>query len=389
MADTVALQAPQFLITDYNTLVDDMLSWLTYVSEGRLEDSNSIGVVNYLFQAQAWAFRELELYLEELPNVYLYTFLSSVMGIERRLGTKAQALVEFTLKQTQSISVIIPANFIVAAGELQYFTVEELLIPAGALSGQVVVEAENPGSQYNLGEFLITDYFQPISGLEAAQNTEPALGGTDEETEADTLIRAGREIRRRDTIQSVDDLEDYAKELIGPGSGAKAVEWYTRYGTNRPGETELYCVAANGVPLNNAQRISLQSSLSSRVSFGLFITVKPMLTKPLDLELIVTILDEADPEVVAEDIYNTLFAFLNSSIELEDNILYIEDIRSTLRFVDSITRVNSVHVDDELKDVLLPNNFTIPVLKSLRIDISDNVGDYFGPYLYDSQYEGE
>ena len=132
------------------------------------------------------------------------------VGIERNPVTKALVYLTFSAEEAPEENVVIPANTICKSekdeqgNEYRFYTMEEAVLEAGEISVVVLAEAEEAGSEYNVGEGTITRMVTPISGISAVTNidwedtsVEPPVTvsylkqeGTNEETDEHLRQRA-------------------------------------------------------------------------------------------------------------------------------------------------------------------------------------------------------
>ena len=132
------------------------------------------------------------------------------VGIERNPVTKALVYLTFSAEEAPEENVVIPANTICKSekdeqgNEYRFYTMEEAVLEAGEISVVVLAEAEEAGSEYNVGEGTITRMVTPISGISAVTNidwedtsVEPPVTvsylkqeGTNEETDEHLRERA-------------------------------------------------------------------------------------------------------------------------------------------------------------------------------------------------------
>ena len=100
------------------------------------------------------------------------------IGIERNPATKAQIYLTFSADEAPEENVVIPADTICksvkdeAGNEYRFYTMEEAVLEAGETSVVVLAEAEEAGSEYNVGEGTITRMVTPVAGISAVTNVD-------------------------------------------------------------------------------------------------------------------------------------------------------------------------------------------------------------------------
>ncbi len=111
--------------------------------------------------------------------------IGDLLGVYRLPATSATCMLKFTLAAVQSTRVTIPKGTRVTPdGKIYFATTSELVIKAGALSGEVEAKATTAGSScndYTVGSIrYIVDNVQYLGGVE---NVTKSAGGTDAESD--------------------------------------------------------------------------------------------------------------------------------------------------------------------------------------------------------------
>ena len=132
------------------------------------------------------------------------------VGITRLPAEKAQVYLTFSADEAPEENIVIPANTICKSekdeegNEYRFYTMEEAVLEAGEMSVVVLAEAEEVGSEYNVGEGTITRMVTPVAGISAVANidwedttVDPPITvsylkqeGTDEEADEQLRLRA-------------------------------------------------------------------------------------------------------------------------------------------------------------------------------------------------------
>jgi phage-related baseplate assembly protein len=99
----------------------------------------------------------------------------------RLLAQAASTILRFTLSGSRDVDTPIAAGTRVGAGNAVIFATDaDLIIPAGALSGDVAATAQTTGASWNgLGVGTVTDILDPIAYVASASNITEVLGGSD------------------------------------------------------------------------------------------------------------------------------------------------------------------------------------------------------------------
>ena len=100
------------------------------------------------------------------------------VGIERNPATKALVYLTFSADEAPEENVVIPADTICKSekdeqgNEYRFYTMEEAVLEAGETSVVVLAEAEETGSEYNVGEGTISRMVTPVNGISAVTNID-------------------------------------------------------------------------------------------------------------------------------------------------------------------------------------------------------------------------
>ena len=100
------------------------------------------------------------------------------VGIERKPAVKAQVYLTFSVEEAPLENIVIPASTICKSekdedgNEYRFYTIEEAVLEAGETEIIVLAEAEETGSEYNVGVNTITRIVTPISGIASVTNID-------------------------------------------------------------------------------------------------------------------------------------------------------------------------------------------------------------------------
>ena len=100
------------------------------------------------------------------------------VGITRKPSVKARVYLTFSAETPPEQNIMIPANTICKSekdedgNEYRFYTMEEAVLEAGETEIIVLAEAEETGSQYNVGVNTITRMVTPVSGIASVNNAD-------------------------------------------------------------------------------------------------------------------------------------------------------------------------------------------------------------------------
>lgn len=331
MADgSEALPLPTLDPRNETEIIEQALVRVFNASEGRLNDFSSSSVARALLEGFGFAGAELLFYVNQLPLAIVMKYLQ-IAEVQRRLGTKAVVTLTFTLRQALGAPYTIPQGFQVLGGRYSFFTETILIIPEGAISGEVDAIAAEVGSAYNLPAYTIDSFTQPLAFLSSVISTEPAGGGTDEEPLAEAIARGLAAIRRRNLV-TANDYEEEAVSILGEGSVAKAIGLLGGDKLSyQLGAAHVFVINGNGNEPNDAQLAELRRSMSERVQIGTALYVSPIELLNIDGDLVAKLVSGQDPDEVAEILWESLQEHLNQLSFSVGETVILKEVEYALR----------------------------------------------------------
>ncbi|WP_414575326.1 baseplate J/gp47 family protein [Anabaena sp. CCY 9402-a] len=317
-------------------------------------------------------------YVNKLPIAIIVDFLK-VLGVTRRLGTKATAILTFNLSAPLSTSFNIPANFEVidSTGNYSFLTDTALSIPPGLVSGSVTATAEVTGSSYNLASYTLIGIPNPLTFLSSVTNLEGANGGSDPESDDQVITRGLVELRVRSPISQA-DFEFIAETELGVGSRCRAIGLLGANRTSKQlGAIHLFLLNANQEPANSAQLIKIQQLFSERVPLGSSLYTSPMELLSISADLIAKLVPGREAEATADELWEAYQSFLNPSQYPLDEDIILNEVEFALRATGAIRDIESLLLNGQPLNVPLPNQYTLPVAFSLNMSLVSDEGVVF------------
>ena len=344
-------------------------------SDNVLNDFSDSGPLGVLLRAQAFAGAELLYKVNKLP-LALAVKLLELTGTVRRLGTYSTAQLTFYLSAPRTAPFTIEKGFQVdSIGGKSFFTDAVLTIPTGAASASVSATAEEPGADYNLPAFTITQFTQPIAFLASVSNSERSQGGADEETVENAISRGLLALRAKNPV-SARDFEASAQALMGSGSRAVAIG---RLGPDREteqlGAIHLFLLAPTGEPANTSIRNRVYADISSRLLLGTSLYVSPMGIKAIKAILTIKLSEGVSPATVADSLWSSFTAYLSPASYTPGQAVLIQETAFNLRFVSGVEFIQGLSLNGLDQNVPMPNQYTLPLAFSLTIEMVDSDGN--------------
>ena len=168
-------------LQDVNTIQQRLVDKIKENPETIIEGSFKRDIINATSEEFKNAYFELDLIKDAVFagtswGEYL-TAKCSDFGIDRKLAVKAHG--EVTVKGTQNAWIPVNSLFQSTSGYKFYTTVESYIGDSGSVI--IPIEAEKPGTEYNLEANTITLIPMSIGGVSAVNNDKPTIDGFDEE----------------------------------------------------------------------------------------------------------------------------------------------------------------------------------------------------------------
>lgn len=362
-------EIPKLVLDPQNEeeLVQLAYSRIREASQGQLNDFRPGSPVAALVEGQMFGIAELLYFLNQLPEALaLETF--RLLGVERSEGTKATGYLRFLLQAPLASDFIINAGYSVPFKDSYFVLQDQLLIPAGAIEADVLVQAFRTGSDFNCPPFGLVMTNPGINYLASIYNPEVITGGSDLEDLTSTIARAQQQLRSRNVLVSATDYELAAQELLGDGSRALCVPFLNSDKTNvSVGQIHLFICDSQGQPASAAVCQNIKSELQQRCFAASQVWVSPCTLDNLSLEITcgVAEVSEAQAAQIAQAIYDYLDPL---SYSWGDKVK-TNEIAYYARLVPGVTEVDSVMINGQPLDHLLSNKWTSPFTDTLVVTL--------------------
>lgn len=360
---------------DEETIVQQAHLRVFNASGGQLDDFSENNPIAALIQGQAFAASELLYKVNQLPIAVIIDFLK-VIGVERRLGTKATTTLTFTLTAPLSNTFVIPEGFeiIDVSGNLSFLTDAALSIPPGLVSGSVTATAEANGAAYNLAAYTLTGIPNPLTFLASVTNIEGSNGGSDAETDEEVISRGITELRVRSPISAA-DFEFIAEQELGVGSRCIAIGLL---GANRfsrqLGAVHLFLLNSDGTPANSAQLTKVQEAFASRVALGSSLYVSPVELLNISGDLVARLAPGREPEETADELWEAFSTYLDPTQYPTDQDIILNEVEYALRATGAIKDIQTLDLNGQPLNIPLPNQYTLPTAFSLNMSLVNEEG---------------
>lgn len=352
------------------------------VSKGLLNDFSEANPLDVLIRSQAYVGAELLHFVNQLP-LALALKLLELTGEVRQSGTKARCTVEFELIAPSAGLFLIPSGFEVSSSSLNsrltYNTITDLVIPVGQTKRSVIIEAREPGTQYNAEIGQINRFTTPLSGLKSVVNIERATG-TDTETDEEIIDRAILSIRKRAPI-SVIDYEEFAVDILGRGY-AKCIPSLSQDKNNvEPGSAHVFLLDSSGNAPTSAQINQVQTQLGSLVHIGTKLYVSPINLVTIDGFITGKLLDGYDPIAVSSLVWQEFQVFFSYRNFKAGESLLINKVEFAIALIEGIDYLDAITLNNSNLNQPLPNDWSFPKPQSLEVNLITATGAIYKQYF--------
>jgi uncharacterized phage protein gp47/JayE len=377
------LESPELDPRSEFDLVEYGIDRVYSASGGKLNDFAAGAPTRALIEGQAFAGAELLYAINQLPEALAIEVLK-IAGIQRRLGSAAQATLAFTLTAPLASPFVVPINFEAKAADLIFRTDTQLIIPAGSISGSVAATCQTIGSIGNTAPYSITTITTPLAFLSAVTNPLAASGGTDAETLDDTKARAFQALRRRGLV-SQDDYEEETRILLGVGSVALAIgNLAADRSTFQRGVVHIFALNQAGLPLSSAQSQALQVALQGKTHMSALVYVSSIEVELVDLWVIAKLPNGLTPQTIADDINQSLRTYLQPGTHPIGQTVILKELEYLVRN-ESVDYVQSVTIGPHLgqrngANYPMPNSYSAVKLEALTVEFVQGTNQFSYTY---------
>lgn len=335
------------------TIYQEMLASYAQKRGGQLSEDCELAVRLWSAAAQIQALEaQAEWVLgQSFPQTATGVYLdrhAAVRGMTRQEASRAVGGLTFSLANTQTAAVTIPAETVcMTEGAVRFQTTESAVIPAGELSVTVPAEAMETGSGGNVGAGAVCVLTACPVAVTAVTNSAAFLGGSAEETDEALRERLMDSFHRLPNGANAAWYEQTACRHTGVAA-AKAVGKARGVGT-----VDVYVSTPAGVP--SADLLAeLQETFQKSREIAVDVQVKAPTAYPVDVSLTVEAAEDVSfPEAKAEveAVLSDFFGGkrLGKSVklaELYSRVYALESVENC--------RITAPTADVEASDTVLP-----------------------------------
>lgn len=365
-------------ITDINTreIVNRALTRVSALSQGGLVSSGEHSPLRVLIEALVFVVNEEIHRINQIPEATLVALLNS-LGFTASTGTVSQGTVTVTLTTIPEdpFSILTGWRLTTPDGSI-FVTTEDLLID-GAVRGDVSVNSELVGEQYNVPSgaiSLITPGATTSPLIASIRNSQPTTGGSDPQSQDQAITQGFNQLYAGSVLVSARDYVRRAESLV-PGGRAIAVPRLSAdLSSEELGVVHVFILNADHSTPSSPQLVSVQSAMEADIFIGSQVFVSPIQLVTIDVD-VVAISDGSAASF--QLIYKNMKNYLNP-LRFSANQVYYKELEHIVRGTLGVTRVDSVALGGGqppmVQDVPLPNAYTLPVLGEVNITLETPTG---------------
>lgn len=354
-------------------LEGDTLETLTAISYDTIREASNNTLTDFragspiaaLVEGQVFALSELLYYANLLPEATALE-LFRLYGVTRSMGTRASGVLTFQLNSISNVAFSLPVGYGLPFKDSTLVLTETLLIPPGAIRATAAVRAELPGSVYNAEAYGVSITLTGLANLQGAYNETAISGGTDIESISDCIARMQRAINTRMVLINQNDYELAAQELLGAGSRAICIP---KLGSDKTslafGNISVFLLNTDGTPANPATTRNIQLALQERSVIGTSVFTWPMELYPVSVELFLQVANV--DESLSLEVFNRVLRYLQPTTYAGGYKVRYNELAYVARSVEGVEAVESVLLNNDAIDIVLPNSYTLPHITSVTV----------------------
>lgn len=279
-------------------------------------------------------------------------------GITRKPGSKSKVILNFTGTDG---TVIEKGKVFLTADGLQFETDETVTITEG--SALVSATAIEVGEEYNVEAGSITMQLINLNGLTSVTNEEPAMGGTDPETDAALVKRLYDFLRNPATSGNIAHYRQWSLEVDGVGDAKVFPLW------NGPGTVMVLIVGNNHEPVDSSIVQNCATHIEEKRPIGATVTVESAEGLTINVSATVIIDNSTTIEKVQVAFETALNEYLKS-IVFEKYVLVYNRIAYMLLDIPGVVDYTSLIVNGANENIIIADN-QVPVLGTVALEVAE------------------
>ncbi|MET0623109.1 MAG: baseplate J/gp47 family protein [Pyrinomonadaceae bacterium] len=339
-----------------------------------LTNANPSSAHVVLLEAFLWVCALMMYKINQVPTQNLIAF-ARLFRVELRDATAATTMLHFTVAPPPGTGATIPAGTEVATaeGDIVFQTDAELVIPAGATSGEVSATRTTTGATM-LSTDTLTDLLDSVAWVTAVTNPEAVESGSDKESATSALERARNYQRRAERLVSGRDLEDAILEEVLGGNGIVRAFPLVKdgdFGESRAGHTTVVVMTRTGDAVSSEVRRKIGALLSQAVG-SQFIYLRDPSFVTFNVSANVKLDGLATQSVTLAAIENNLRKFYSVSAGNFGRAIHPSEIIAEIEKTDGVDRIEAWSAESILitpANVVAVAPYELPRLETVTLNV--------------------
>lgn len=276
-------------------------------------------------------------------------------GLTRKQGNKATCKVVFN----GLANTVIPKDFLVQTeSKLRYRTIQELTIASnGSVEGYV--EAEEIGTQYNVGVGTINRIPIVLTGLTSVTNTTEATSGAGIETDEELAERVLIKAKTPATSGNANHYRVWALDNSAVGD-AKVYPLH-----KGPGTVKVIIIDINKEPANEVIVQQVADYIEQERPIGATVTVESAKALDVNINAVITKEDTASLDEIKQNFSKNLDSYIKANA-LKTNYVSYARIGAILLATEGVIDYSTLKINNQATNLIIPDDY-VAVLGGVTI----------------------
>lgn len=295
-------------------------------------------------------------YVDENSGKYL-DMHAELLGLARRQGTKASAVINFTGRDGATIPA--GTSFFTASG-LEFALSDDVVLVDGAGTGTLT--ASQVGDEYNVDPGEVDRILRNISGLDSFYN-DSASGGTDQESDASLYARIVARRKEPPTSGNESHYKEWALSCNGVGDARVTPLW------NGPGTVLVIILGYDKHPVDDVVTGACADYIETKRPVGACVTVMSAAATGISVSATVTLDANMSFAAVRAAFVSKLDTYLQS-LAFVQYVVHINQIGALLLSVDGVIDYADLTVNGGKSNVEIDST-AVPVIGEVTLSCAD------------------
>ena len=350
------------------------------VSRNQLSDFSPASPLMAILEAVSLLSGQVQFQVNNLADTLENKRINS-FGLARFEAKSSIGIVQINLDGLYSSPFFLAKGFKIQINNIEFKTLNDLIINPFVDSGSVGIIASNPGKIGNLSNSDVVINYDSIKQISSILLLGSTNGGIDSESDEDWQKRIYGTLWRRNTLISEEDFEIELKEYLGINSFTLAI------GRLKPdrihlenGYVYVFGLNPDRSPLNLKQISDLQIYFSKKVAMAT-VTVGSIETFNLNIKIILTFNNKANPKSLSESLKTVCFDYLNT---LEPGMVFmVKALEGRCQRLEGVVEgAISIIVNGLSQNQTMPNLWSVGKYQLIEMELISDSGSQNFPFQF-------